>query len=48
MKNYIIQKGKNKYTPFAGIKLISDLMDKLNIEKQINSGFPHPSSNRGL
>ena len=46
MKNYIIQKGKNKYSPFAGIKLISDLIDKLNIKEKINLSFPLPSSNR--
>ena len=47
MKNYITQKGKNKYTPFAGIKLISDLIDKLNIKEAIDSRFPLPNSNRG-
>ena len=47
MMNYIIQKGKNKYTPFAGIKLISDLIDKLNFKEEINSGFSLPGSNRG-
>ncbi len=46
MKNYTIQKGKNKYSPFAGIKLISDLIDKLNIKEKINLSFPLPSSNR--
>ena len=47
MKNYITQKGKNKYTPFAGIKLISDLIDKLDIKEAIDSRFPLPNSNRG-
>ncbi|MDA8159011.1 MAG: hypothetical protein M0034_07510 [Deltaproteobacteria bacterium] len=46
MKNYTIQKGKNKYSPFAGIKLISDLIDKLDIKEKINLSFPLPSSNR--
>ena len=46
MKNYITQRGKNKYTPFAGIKLISDLIDKLNIKEAIDSRFPLPNSNR--
>jgi hypothetical protein len=47
MKNYIIQKGKSKFTPFAGIKLFSDLFDNLNFKNKINSGFSLPNSNRG-
>ena len=47
MKNYIIQKGKNKYTPFGGIKLFIDLMDNLNFKNKINSVFSLPKSNRG-
>ena len=47
MKNYTIQKGKNKYSPFAGIKLISGLIEKLNFKDEINSGFSLPGSNRG-
>ncbi|MCL4546516.1 MAG: hypothetical protein M1576_02085 [Deltaproteobacteria bacterium] len=36
MKNYIIKKGENKYSPFAGTKLISDMINKLNMEDLIN------------
>ncbi len=36
MKDYIIKKGENKYGPFAGTKLISDMINKLNME-DVNS-----------
>ena len=45
--NYIIKKGKNKYTPFAGTKLISDMIDNLNIKDSLNVSFGLPASNRG-
>ena len=47
MKDYIIKKGKNKYSPFAGTKLISDIINKLNIKDSINNTFGLPLSNRG-
>ena len=47
MKNYIIKKGENKYTPFAGTKLISDMIDNLNIKDSLNTSFGLPKSNRG-
>ena len=47
MKNYIIKKGENKYSPFAGTKLISDMIDKLNIKDNLNTSFGLPRSNRG-
>jgi hypothetical protein len=47
MKDYIIKKGENKYSPFAGTKLISDMINKLNMEDLINKTFGLPLSNRG-
>ncbi|RZD17834.1 MAG: IS1380 family transposase [Candidatus Acididesulfobacter diazotrophicus] len=47
MKDYIIKKGENKYSPFAGTKLISDIINKLNMEDSINKTFGLPLSNRG-
>ncbi|MHB1663753.1 MAG: hypothetical protein ACYCT7_00625 [bacterium] len=47
MKDYIIKKGENKYSSFAGTKLISDIINKLNMEDSINKTFGLPLSNRG-
>lgn len=47
MKDYIIKKGENKFTPFAGTKLISDMINKLNLEDSLNNLFGFPMSNRG-
>ena len=45
--DYIIKKGENKYSPFAGTKLIADIINKLNMEDSINNAFGLPLSNRG-
>jgi len=47
MKDYTIKKGENKYSPFAGTKLISDMINKLNLEDSLSNSFGFPMSNRG-
>ncbi|MHB1647073.1 MAG: hypothetical protein ACYCTD_06955 [bacterium] len=46
--DYTIKKGENKYSPFAGTKLIWDIVNKLNIEDSIKHSFGLPMPNRGI
>jgi len=48
LMDYTIKKGENKYSPFAGTKLIWDIVNKLNIEDSIKHSFGLPMPNRGI
>ncbi len=47
IRDYIIKKGENKYTAYAGTFPIARMVQELNLDKKIDSILRSPGSNRG-